>query len=159
MAQVGEYKMPEIKQKWHTFRAGRISQNVDCWKRITSDRLLLSHVQAHRSEFVELPHQTWPARPIRFEEQEKEFLRVELQDLLEKGVLRIVEHEPGEFVSNVFLRPKKEAGKYRMILNLKQLNEFVEYHHFKMDTLETVLKLIQPDVFMASIDFTDAYYS
>jgi hypothetical protein len=74
-------------------------------------------------------------------------------------MLRIVEHEPGEFVSYVFLRPEKEAGKYQMILNLKQLNEFVEYHHFKMDTLETVLKLVQPGVFMASIDFTDAYYS
>jgi hypothetical protein len=79
--------------------------------------------------------------------------------LLQKAVLQRVQHVDGEFISNVFLRPKKEAGKYRMILNLKTLNEFVEYHHFKMDTLETVLNLITPGMYMASIDFTDAYYS
>jgi hypothetical protein len=74
-------------------------------------------------------------------------------------VLEQVEHVQGEFISNIFLRPKKEIGRYRMILNLKELNEFVAYHLFKMDTLETVLTLIRPNMYMASIDFTDACYS
>ena len=46
-----------------------------------------------------------------------------------------------------------------MILNLKPLNEFVDYHHFKMDTFRTALKLIRPGCFMASVDLKDAYYS
>jgi len=46
-----------------------------------------------------------------------------------------------------------------MILNLRPLNEFVDYHHFKMDTFQTALKLIQPGCFMASVDLKDAYYS
>ena len=46
-----------------------------------------------------------------------------------------------------------------MILNLKPLNEFVDYHHFKMDTFQTALKLIQAGCFMASADLKDAYYS
>ena len=41
----------------------------------------------------------------------------------------------GQFISPIFVRPKKN-GEYRMILNFKKLNESVEYHHFKMDTLE-----------------------
>ena len=45
-----------------------------------------------------------------------------------------------------------------MILNLKPFNEFVDYHHFKMDTLCTALKLIRPGCFMASVDLKDAYY-
>ena len=45
-----------------------------------------------------------------------------------------------------------------MILNLKQLNEFVSYHHLKMDTIQTALKLIRPGCFMASVDLKDAYY-
>ena len=46
-----------------------------------------------------------------------------------------------------------------MIFNLKPLNKFVDYHHFKMNTFRTALKLIRPGCFMASVDFKDAYYS
>jgi len=46
-----------------------------------------------------------------------------------------------------------------MILNLKKLNESVEYHHFKMDTLESALNLIKPNSFCASVDLRHAYYS
>lgn len=46
-----------------------------------------------------------------------------------------------------------------MILNLKPLDDFVDYHYFKMDTLRTALKLIRPRCFMASVDLKDAYYS
>ena len=74
---------------------------------------------------------------------------------------RVIEHtttEAGEFFSTVFVRPKKD-GTHRMILNLKHLNEYVPYHHFKMDTIQTALKLLHPGCFMASVDLKDAYYS
>ena len=65
----------------------------------------------------------------------------------------------GEFVSNIFLREKKDRGKFRMILNLKHLNKFVEKHHFKMETLMTTLSLVRPDCTFLSFEFTDAYYA
>lgn len=46
-----------------------------------------------------------------------------------------------------------------MILNLKLFNEFVQYHHFKMDTLESAIRMMKPGCYMASIDLKDAYYS
>lgn len=46
-----------------------------------------------------------------------------------------------------------------MILTLKSLNEFVAYQHFKMDNIQTALKLMRPKCFMASVDLKDAYYS
>ena len=58
----------------------------------------------------------------------------------------------------VFVRPKKD-GNYRMILNLRKLNSFVEYHHFKMDILTTVIKMMRPGCYMASVDLKDAYYT
>ena len=51
-------------------------------------------------------------------------------------------------MSTVFVRPKKD-GTHRMILNLKPLNTFVAYHHLKMDTFLTAIKLIRPGCFMA----------
>ena len=74
------------------------------------------------------------------------------------GVLKEVEHHPDEFLSPIFLVPKKD-GEYRMILNLKTLNESITYHHFKMDTFEIALKLIKPNCYMASVDLRHAYYS
>ena len=74
------------------------------------------------------------------------------------GVLKEVEHHPDEFLSPIFLVPKKD-GEYRMILHLKNLNESITYHHFKMDTFEIALKLIKPNCYMASADLRHAYYS
>ena len=45
----------------------------------------------------------------------------EIYTLLQKGVIEEANHSTGEFLSNVFLRPKKD-GSFRMILNLKNLN-------------------------------------
>lgn len=89
---------------------------------------------------------------------EQNILDLEIIKFLEKGVIEECYNEKEEFISNVFLRQKKD-GSYRMILNLKKFNEFVAYHKFKMDTLESVIQLVTPDCFMASIDLKDAYYT
>ena len=46
-----------------------------------------------------------------------------------------------------------------MILDLKKLDESVVYQHFKMDTLWTVVRMMKPNCYIASIDIKDAYYS
>ena len=46
-----------------------------------------------------------------------------------------------------------------MIVNLKELDKFVEYERFKMDSIHTCIELMQPNCYMASIDLKDAYYS
>ena len=61
-------------------------------------------------------------------------------------------------MSNIFCRPKKD-GSVRIILNLKRLNKMVDYHHFKMDTLNHAIALMTKGCYMASIDLKDAYYS
>ena len=33
------------------------------------------------------------------------------------------------------------------------------YRHFKMDTLETAIKMMKPGYYMASVDLKDAYYT
>ena len=46
--------------------------------------------------------------------------------------------------------------------NLQCFNEFVQYSHFKINTLESAIQLTKQGCFMASIDFKDlkdAYYS
>ena len=61
-------------------------------------------------------------------------------------------------MSQIFPRRKRSGGT-RIILNLSDLNVNVQYEHFKMETLNAVLLLMEKNCFMASIDLEDAYYS
>ena len=58
----------------------------------------------------------------------------------------------------IFIRQKPD-GSYRLILNLKNLNEDMPYIQFKMETIQSVLSLITPRCYLASLDLKDAYYS
>ena len=97
-------------------------------------------------------------RPSVFNSQQHSVVLQEIASLVSKGVLIESQHEPGEFISTIFLRPKSD-GSFRLILNLKELNESVEHHHFKMDTLDTVVRMMKPGCYMASVDLKDAYYT
>ena len=77
---------------------------------------------------------------------------------MEIGAIKVSISEPNEFISNIFIVPKP-GGKFRPVINLKALNEFVTYHHFKQETFNVVLDLLQENDFMTSVDMEQAYYS
>ena len=77
---------------------------------------------------------------------------------MKKGVVKESFPEQAEILSAIFLRPKQD-GSFRLILNLKQANQYIKDFHFKMETIHCVLKLIRPNCYMASVDIKDAYYS
>lgn len=45
-----------------------------------------------------------------------------------------------------------------MILNLRGLNEYVEYKYFKMDFIWNVISLMKLYCYMVFVDFKDVYY-
>ncbi|XP_066600089.1 uncharacterized protein [Prorops nasuta] len=49
-------------------------------------------------------------------------------------------------------------GDMRFILNLKKLNQFIAPFHFKMEDRKTVVRLIEKDVYMATVDLKDSYF-
>jgi len=87
-----------------------------------------------------------------------QFIDQEINALLIKGVITECDHECEEFISPIFVTEKSDGG-FRLILNLKKLNESIEKIKFKMQTLTSILCLIRPNMFMAKLDIKDAYYS
>ncbi|XP_073237618.1 uncharacterized protein [Porites lutea] len=141
------------------FRAGQLREHVSAWESLTSDSFILDAIKHYHIEFESaVPCQAQEPRHIYSSLSDKEVIDGEISKLLLKGVIKRTCHTGNRFVSNVFVRPKKD-GTYRMILNLKSLNEFVVYQHFKIDNILTALKLMRPKCFMASVDLKDAYYS
>ena len=58
--------------------------------------------------------------------------------------LQIIEEtcdEPGQFVSPIFYRLKKN-GEIRIILNLKKFNDYFETTHFKMSSIGDAIDLM-----------------
>lgn len=137
---------------------GRLKQFTSQWQYITSDIFILNSVKLKIEFDNGEPKQFMPPKERTFTLQEQEVIDKEIDKLLIKGVISKTTHCPGEYISTIFIRPKKD-GEYRLILNLKNLNERVEYQHFTMDTLQSAIRLMTPNCFMASVDLQDAYYS
>ena len=146
------------KQKVQSFKAGQIAKYVHQWELLTSDPEILDIVQGAHIDFEYMPEQHVPPMSNDFSQSETKLIDLEIEKLICKGVIKPCSKESNDFVSKIFLRPKKD-GSHRLILNLKNLNETVQYHHFKMDTLHSILKLVKKDCWMAPVDLKDAYYS
>ena len=67
------------------------------------------------------PYQLSPPKGLTVARSEALVVDNEINKLLEKRVIEPVNSEPGEYISSIFLHPKKD-GTYRVILNLKSLN-------------------------------------
>lgn len=129
------------------------------WVRITNDQWVLDTVlNGYQIEFSVFPRFSSFMNEIKFSPNEAEIVSQEIDKLLFKGAIKKVDPVQGQFISNLFLVPKKD-GSLRPVINLKNLNLFVDYQHFKQENLSFVFDIIQKDDFLTSIDLTDAYFS
>ena len=150
---------PEVCSGPITITGGRIKNFIAAWQEITSDKTILSVVLGYKLEFYGLqPIQFGKIRPTVLNSEAAAALDQQIQNFLSWDILVESHHESTEFISPVFLREKKN-GTFRMILNLKELNCFTAYHHFKMDNIESCIHLMKPMCFMAFIDLSDASFS
>lgn len=78
--------------------------------------------------------------------------------MLAKNAIEETNYHPDEFVSSLFLVPKK-TGDLRPVINLKPLNEFVQKEHFKMESIDSAINMINKGDYLASLDLKDAYFS
>lgn len=140
------------------FRGGNIKNHKEKWYKYTKDSYILDIVsKGLELELTEIPFQN-VYNNHSLSNDEKDVLSQEISKLRAKKVIIPSRPEAGQFISSVFPRDKKNGNK-RMILNLKKFNKFVDYKHFKMESITHVLNLIQPNVYMASIDLKDAFFS
>lgn len=79
---------------------------IPAWKEITSDEEILDWVEHLHIKFVDNkpPTQFGEPRVIKFNQMETQILDLEVQKLIDKGVVIQSNHSEGEFISPVFLR-------------------------------------------------------
>ena len=82
-------------------------------------------------------------------------VREELRSLILKGAIEPASTAP-VFYSRLFV-VQQESGKWRPIIDLSTLNNFLDIPKFKMETQESVLASIRKDDWFVSVDLKDAY--
>ena len=125
---------------------------------MTSDKAILEIINGIKIDFVDQPVQYRILKEIKCSNNEKLLIDIEIEKYIKQDIIHKVYHSENEFISQVFPRLKKSGG-VRIISNLSELNLNIEYCHFKMENLNTVLGLIESNCFMASIDLKDAYFT
>ena len=137
---------------------GNVAHCYSIWEKLTKNEFVLSTVKNGISiEFNDVPIATKFSHANNSLEKRK-IIDSEIAQLLSKNVIKIVHSPFGNILSSVFTVAKRSGGD-RMILNLKLLNRSVVYRHVKMEGLNDVINLMQPGLWMGSIDLKDAYYS
>lgn len=137
--------------------AGRLSAFVKNWKSLTSNSTIISWVRGYKIPFHSKVSQTFMPAESQWSPRERREIQSSILTLIDKGAVRKCVDMQGQFISKIFLVPKQSGG-FRLVLNLKDLNEFVSTEHFKLEDHKTVIKMVTKDCFMATVDLTDAYY-
>ena len=140
------------------FSGGRVRHHLPFWKTICKDKYVLDIIDGVSVQFdTQLPTQLTLPRELKMNSTEQEFVDEEISHLLQEGfIVKLNSHIPSGWVSNVFLVPKRQGG-FRMILNLKDLNQYVKYTKFKMDGIEKVVHMMREGDFFASLDLRSAF--
>ena len=114
-------------------------------------------VSGHEIEFDSCAIQQHIPNKIPFSEDQSKIVDSEIELLLSKGAIVRSMDEPGQFISTIFIVPKSN-GKFHPVINLRFLNYYVTYKHFKQETFTVVYDLI-PKNYFTSTDLKDAYFS
>ena len=112
----------------------RLSFFGQVWRRYgASPEVLKTIEKGHKIEFeygnppLSVPNSEFETKLMK---EDQKVVRDGIQELLQKETIRIVSIEEAikvpRFYSKVFARLKPGTNKYRMIINMKPLNEFIE---------------------------------
>ena len=138
--------------------AGRIKRFLSNWERLTTDKEVLNIVKGWEIPLLAKPIQQREPHSIKMTVEETSTVDLEVNSMLGKGAIRLAIPKEDQILSNIFLRPKTTGGD-RPILNLKELNQFVPYQHFKMEGLKDLKTMVQQGDLFCKIDLKDAYYT
>lgn len=137
--------------------AGRLTYFIEQWKSFTQDPFVLQCVQGYKIPFVSKPKQIFIPKNKVASQIEIYAIESEIARLLSFGAISLSKPERDQFVSPIFLVPKPD-GKFRFILNLKQLNKSVRCPKFKMEDYRTAQRLVSPGCYFTKLDLKDAYF-
>ena len=139
-------------------KAARLPHFAQAWHQVTSNNFILNIIcNGYKIQFTSTPIQN-NYQPRIMSKSNILICKNKVSEFLKFKIIKVVSQSHDQFVSHIFPVPKKSLGEFRIILDLSDLNFFVQKIRFRMDSLSDIINLIQPGDYFISIDISDAYY-
>lgn len=117
------------------------------WRKLFNDKWIHDVVQGFVLVFDKWPMQRTLPRPLTFSVADTFALDTAIRGFIRQKIVEIcTDADVQGFFSNVFPVIKAD-GSARVILNLRDLNEYITHVHFKMESITDVINLVQPNFF------------
>jgi len=91
---------------------------------LTQDPWVLQTVQGFQIPLVLIPVQVSPPPQIHLSVEQQDVVSTKVQPMVQKEAVSVILPHEGEFVSQIFLVPKKD-GNHQPVVSLKFLNKFI----------------------------------
>ena len=141
---------------------GRLSHAIDSYRNIKSDARI---IQILKSGY-QIPFKF--RTPVQVRSQKtpqpatiaaRTVLDEEVQGLISKNAVKVVQPVHGQYVSSYFAVPKSKRSpdKWRPILNLKRFNSSVRKISFRMEEVAWIRQWLRSGAWFCGIDIKDAF--
>ncbi len=137
-------------------KANSLQSKIHEWEEIGAPKTVLSWIK----DGVRIPFRE---KPVSFEydnkslsKQQVDFIDSELHNLLSIGAISKSDSKP-HCVSPISCVPKKN-GKFRLIVDLRNVNSFCSVPSFSNENINTVCDIIEPNDTLFTIDLKNGFY-
>lgn len=132
-----------------------LASNIDAWRQIGASETVLRYISnGVKFPIVDIP--SFCCENKQFSSLQSKFLLKEINDLLWLGHVVPCGVKP-RCVSPINCIPKKN-GKYRLVTDLRLLNNKCQPPKFKNEDISTVISFIQPKDYIVTADLKDGFF-
>lgn len=139
------------------FTAGTLSSHLSAWRNIGASETLLQWIEYG----VPIPFKHTPPvlakANFNLSAEQEAFVDAEIKELVLSGVLRQSANKP-HCVSPINCVPKKSGKKFRLIVDLREVNGFCGVNRFQNEDIKVVKELIHARDNLVTVDLKDCFY-
>lgn len=141
-----------------TCLADRVTKNVNAWKRINAPAQVISWIEFGVPLLFKanIDSVSCQANNHFMSSEQKTFVREELCRLESVGAIERCKNKP-KCVSPLSC-VKKKQGTWRLITDLRSVNQGLKSAHFKNDDIRTVMQLLKENDQLITVDIKDGYH-
>lgn len=139
-----------------TFKASSLRGHRSHWKNISAPNEVIDWIEnGVHIPFVNVPD-SFCLDNRHFTPVQTNFIRDEISELLCSGAIKEVFYPP-KCISPISCVPKK-GGKYRLIVDLRLINQSCDPPKFQYEDINTVIEYVQPHDLLITLDIKNGFH-